>query len=90
MKNSLPTCQEFDGKAWETYFLDSITLDRNGDDEVNSGDDDDDDDDDDGVDVAPPLPKLWRVCEAIDLLEDVKRLLEYHGCMEECIHALTI
>ena len=34
---SLTTCQEFDGETWEINFLNSITPDRNGDNEVNSG-----------------------------------------------------
>ena len=38
---SLPTCQEFDSETWDTNFLDSITPDRNGDDEGNSDNDED-------------------------------------------------
>ena len=65
---------DFDSETWDTDFLESIDTHRN-------ADDDGEDNGKDDEDAPLPPPKLKNIQAAIDLLEDVKMFLEYHGLM---------
>jgi hypothetical protein len=67
-ENSLATCNDFTSETWESDFLDSITLDLDG----NIDDEDTHSDGGDGEDQPVTPPKLKIIREIVELLYDIK------------------
>ena len=71
----VPVCAEFEDETWEESFFQSL-MDEDG----QELPDDRDESDTEDFDLLPPPPKLRNFQEAIQSLDDVKKILEHRKC----------